>query len=186
MTTDSEAERSVHPYGLLFQHGRWYLVGYDTDRDAERMYRVGRIADLVVNSKKAGTADYEVPEDFTLRSYRGRKAWELGADDAEPTEVTVRFRFPRSLWAERNGHGTLIEEEDDGSQRRRFTVHRSDPFLRWVLSLAGDAAVIAPAQAAEAFRGLAARVAAVHGAGATGGRAEEGRGAGADEGRADG
>ena len=164
MTSDSEAGRSVHPWGLLFQHGRWYLIGHDNDREAARLYRVGRIHALKVNTRKAGTPDYEVPEDFTLRSWAGRKAWELGADEAEPTEVTVHFRFPRSLWAERNGHGTLVEEEADGSQRRRFAVHRSDPFLRWVLSLAGDAVVVDPQEAAEAFRSLAASVAAVHGA----------------------
>ena len=73
------------------------------------------------------------------------------------------FRFPRSLWAERNEHGTLVEERGDGSQLRSFEVHRRDPFLRWVLSLAGDARVVAPPELRDAFASLVADVAARYG-----------------------
>ena len=103
-----------------------------------------------------------VPDDFSLESYAGRKAWELGPDGQETLEATVHFRFPRSLWAARNGHGTMVEEDEDGAQRRRFLVHRRDPFLRWVLSLAGDARIEAPDDLAEEFRVLVARVGALH------------------------
>jgi predicted DNA-binding transcriptional regulator YafY len=78
-------------------------------------------------------------------------------------EAHVRFRFPRSLWAERNGHGRLVAEDDDGAQLRSFRIRRRDPFLRWVLSLEGDARVEAPPDLAEAFREMAAAVAALYG-----------------------
>ena len=45
-------------------------------------------------------------------------------------------------------------------------IHRRDPFLRWVLSLAGDARVESPDDLAGEFRAMARRVSALHVAGA--------------------
>lgn len=154
MTRDTDEERHVEPYGLLFQHGRWYLVGRDVDQDGKRMFRLGRMRDVALVRGKKKDADYEVPEGFALGEYAGRAAWEIGEDPDGPVEADVWFAFPRSLWAERNEHGTLVEDKDDGSQLRRIRVLRRDPFLRWVLSLAGDARVVAPEPLASAFTEL--------------------------------
>jgi proteasome accessory factor B len=163
MGRDAEGERTVRPYGLVFQHGRWYLVGHAEDRDEARMFRVSRMTELTVNTKTPGTPDYEVPDDFRLDDYAGRSAWELGEDPEGTLEATVSFRFPRSLWAERNGHGRLVREDADGTQLRAFDVHRRDPFLRWVLSMAGDARIEDPPELREAFRQMASAVAQRHG-----------------------
>ena len=154
MTRDTDEERHVEPYGLLFQHGRWYLVGRDVDQDAERMFRLGRMREVALARPKGKGPDYEVPEGFALADHAGRAAWELGEDPDGAVEAEVWFAFPRSLWAERNEHGTLVEDGEDGSQLRRFRVLRRDPFLRWVLSLAGDARVVAPEPLARAFNEL--------------------------------
>ena len=159
MGRDDEGVRTVRPYGLLFQHGRWYLVAWAEDRGDVRMFRVGRMSELAVNAKKAGTPDFDVPADFELQAYAGRKAWELGAGPEDSVQALVRFRFPRSLWAERNGHGTLVEEDEDGSQLRSIAVHRPDPFLRWILSLEGDARVEGPPEMKAQFQAMVAAVA---------------------------
>jgi proteasome accessory factor B len=165
MGRDEEAERTVRPWGLLFQHGRWYLVAWAEDREEPRMFRLGRIAALSVNRKGPGTPDYEIPADFDLGAYAGRKAWELsGEGEQVPLAARVRFRFPRSVWAERNGHGALVEETEDGDQLREIVVHRPEPFLRWVLSLEGDAVVEDPPELREAFRSMVRAVAAQYGA----------------------
>jgi hypothetical protein len=83
----------------------------------------------------------------------------LGAGPEDPVQALVWFRFPRSLWAERNGHGTLVEEAQDGSQLRRIAVHRTEPFLRWVLSLEGDARVADPPEVKAQFQAMVAAVA---------------------------
>jgi len=162
ITRDTDEDRETNPYGLLFQHGRWYLVAHDVVRDDVRMFRLGRMSALTPNTKSPRSPDFEIPAEFDLSEYVGRKAWEFGSDGTAPVDARVRFRFPRSLWAERNGHGTLVGEEADGAQVRSFEVRRSEPFLRWVLSLAGDARVEAPEPLREAFRALAAAVASGH------------------------
>ncbi len=152
---DEWTERTVEPFGLLFQHGRWYMVARDPNKDpTPRMFRLGRMRDVQVNTKKPTTADYAIPSDFDLDEFGGRKAWELGAESAQAIHATVHFRFPRSLWADRNGLGTLAEDLEDGSQLRIFEVRRRDPFLRWVLSLGGDARIVGPADLHEEFKGM--------------------------------
>ncbi len=151
--------RQARPYGLLFQHSHWYLVGWDEDRRAERIFRVDRMEDVEMNRQQPNTPDFEQPAEDILERYRGREAWELGEAD-EALTARIRFPFPTSLWAERNGYGTLVEEAPDGSTLREFEVRQPHPFLRWILSLEGEADIVSPAELREGLRTMAREVAA--------------------------
>ena len=157
-------DREVHPYGLLFQHSRWYLVAFDPMRKGMRVFRVDRMDALQRNTKTPNTPDYAIPPDFRLAEYAQKEAWELGDAGGAPVRALVRFAFPRSLWAERNGHGERVEELDDGSAVRAFDVTQPEPFVRWVLSMAGDAMIVSPAELADDLRAMARAVAQAHGA----------------------
>lgn len=170
---DEASDRRVHPYGLLFQHSHWYLIGDDLDREAVRVFRLGRMEAPEVNTSKPGSPDYQVPDDFSLHDYAGRPPWALAGSEDEPVEVTVRFDFPRSLWAHRNRHGELIGEADDGSQIRRFPVQDTGPFLRWVLTLGGEARIESPEEMRQELGDLAARIGTVHGGKARGAEPED-------------
>src|SRR5436190_7477261 len=37
------SRRTVEPWGVVWWHGRWYLVGHDRDRDAIRVFRLSRV-----------------------------------------------------------------------------------------------------------------------------------------------
>lgn len=166
---DERTTREVAPYGLFFQQGNWYLVGHDAHRDEGRVFRVDRMEAVRVNKGSPKSPDFEVPPDFRVGAHMERKPWELGAEEA-PLRAEVRFHFPASLWAARNGYGELLEEYPDGSARRGFELYRVDPFLRWVLSLRGEAELVAPAGLVAEFgalvRELAARYTAAGGAAA--------------------
>ena len=75
---NQETEREVRPYGLLFKHSHWYLVGWDETRDAQRIFRVDRMEKVQVNTAAPATPDYEMPPEPVLEAYRDREAWELG------------------------------------------------------------------------------------------------------------
>ena len=64
--TDPYTVRTVEPWGVVTQKGRWYLVGHDRDRDAVRTFRLSRIGDDVhtVGPAKAVTR----PDDVDLRA----------------------------------------------------------------------------------------------------------------------
>ena len=148
-------ERDVAPYGLLLQRGNWYLIGHDALRDAMRVFRVARMGNVKVNRKAPGTADYEVPTGFTLDEYRDREAWQLASPGEEYIVARVRFPFPLSLWANRNGLGELEEEGPEGDAVRRFKVYQVDPFLRWMLSLVGGATILEPPELRDGLRTVA-------------------------------
>ncbi|MDX1396517.1 MAG: WYL domain-containing protein [Gemmatimonadota bacterium] len=155
-------EREVHPWGLFFQGGSWYLTGHDVGRDAKRTFRVSRMEDPDVNHLAPGSPDFEVPDDFDVTAHTGRSAWELGPDEEEPVAARVHFAFPRSLWADRNAHGRLVEALDDGSAIREFEVRQVNPFLRWVLTLQGDARIVDPPALADELLVLARKVIEIH------------------------
>ena len=52
--------RHVQPWGIASWHGRWYLTGFDTDRGAPRVFRLGRIGGKIIIEGSPGS--YEVPE----------------------------------------------------------------------------------------------------------------------------
>lgn len=157
-----DTQRSVSGYSLLFQSGQWYLIGHDKLRGAVRVFRVSRMYDVVVNKSSPNTADYEVPASFNVSEYVGRQAWELGENEEKPVTARVLFKFPMSLWAERNHYGVAESTCDDGSVVRLFTVHQVNPFLRWLLGLQTDVEVLDPAELKTELKEMARRVAASH------------------------
>jgi proteasome accessory factor B len=64
--------RHLQPWGVTRYSGRWYVVGFDTDRDAERVFRLSRVEDL---PRKVGSPGaYEVPADVDLGEVARRLA----------------------------------------------------------------------------------------------------------------
>jgi predicted DNA-binding transcriptional regulator YafY len=141
----------------MFTGGHWYLVGWDEARSDIREFRLSRMEALEVEEP----GGYEVPSDFHLRDRLDRQAWELGEPEAA-VQALVRFRFPRGLWAERNGFGELVSSEADGAQLRSFQVRQPDAFLRWLLSLEGEAELLDPPALRNSFQQMARAVAEVY------------------------
>lgn len=54
------ARRRVQPWGIISWHDRWYLGGYDLDREAPRIFRLSRVQGDVETTGEPGS--YEIPE----------------------------------------------------------------------------------------------------------------------------
>lgn len=65
VSTSKPLLRHLQPWSVLSWHGRWYVVGYDTDRAAPRMFRMSRIVDEVRSDGPPG--GYDVPAPETVR-----------------------------------------------------------------------------------------------------------------------
>lgn len=55
--------RRLQPWGVANWHGRWYVTGFDLDRDAPRVFRLGRIDGTVKRIGKPGAYDVPVGHD---------------------------------------------------------------------------------------------------------------------------
>ncbi len=79
------AERHLQPWGIVRYSGRWYVVGYDTDRAAERVFRLSRVQGSVVLDGEPGA--YEVPPGTDVRAVARRLA---PTPSPERVELLVR------------------------------------------------------------------------------------------------
>ncbi len=82
----SAAARTVQPWGLTSWRGRWYLTGFDLDRGAERVFRLGRVVGAVTTVGKPGA--YAVPAD-----HRPRVLVAGAADASPPSESPAVIRL---------------------------------------------------------------------------------------------
>lgn len=134
-------ERTVDAWGVVWWHGRWYLVGHDHARDDVRVFRLSRIVGDAV--QMAGPGPVKVPSGVDLRALVARMAGE------EPrTTATVLVRAG-AAWELRR-EATQIEPGVSGWDR--LEVGYSDPerFADRVTGYGADAVVLAPAEARDA------------------------------------
>ncbi|HEY9379142.1 MAG TPA: WYL domain-containing protein, partial [Jiangellaceae bacterium] len=61
--------RLLQPWSVLSWHGRWYVVGYDVDRSAPRLFRLSRIVGEVTTAGPSGS--YSVPSPAEIRDAAG-------------------------------------------------------------------------------------------------------------------
>lgn len=77
--------RHLQPWGVVRFSGRWYAVGWDTDRDAERIFRLSRVSG---SARLDGHADgYTIPDGTDVRAIAERLA---PPADTTPAVVLVR------------------------------------------------------------------------------------------------
>ncbi len=135
-----DQERTIDPYRLEFQRGRWYLTGYDHLRDEERNYRLDRIDGEVELTEEP---TFEPPA--TAVPGRARGAWELGGE--EPLRARVRIDGPQVGWAVQHlGPDHVVEEGADGSVVVELPVTNRAAFRSFVLSFLEHAEVLEPAE----------------------------------------
>jgi proteasome accessory factor B len=78
--------RSLEPWGVVNRRGRWYVVGQDTDRGAERVFRLSRIDGPVTFTGPAGTV--VVPPGTDVRA--AVRDWD--AETPAPRTCLLRIR----------------------------------------------------------------------------------------------
>jgi proteasome accessory factor B len=161
MGSDTLATRTLAPYGLFFLGHHWYVAAREAEQPTGpvKNFRVSRIRSAVVNRRKPGSPDYEIPADFHLREHaRSKQAWELG--DGAALEAVVAFTGATGPTRAALRLGEPVAGEPT---HRRFMVRRVETFARWLLGFAGEAEPLAPPELVEAYHALAARALAVYG-----------------------
>jgi proteasome accessory factor B len=147
--TEPYTVRTVEPWGVVTEKGRWYLVGHDRDRDATRVFRLSRIGPEVTPIGPAGTVT--VPRDVDLRGIvaeavgdppTGVRAQVWVADG----RATALRRAGTSLGSRQlNGRDGDVIEIDIGTTGR---------VARDIAGYAADAVVLEPATLRDEVVGL--------------------------------
>ncbi len=133
--------RRVQPWGVLSWRGRWYLIGHDLDRTAERMFRLSRVTGPV---EATGPSDaFEVPAGTDLRAL----ARQL---EPRPAEGTATVRLLAGQGQALRRRASSVTAARDGWDAVELPL--LDPVLlaAEVVALGPAAVVVAPPEVREA------------------------------------
>ncbi|GAA5181070.1 WYL domain-containing protein [Rugosimonospora acidiphila] len=151
---DAAASRRLQPWGVVCWRGRWYVVGHDLDRRAERCFRLSRIVGQVRRTGRPGA--FEPPRDVDLITYVAN--WSGPVERSK--RATVRIRPGRAAgvrrWAEQ------ISAGPDGDVA---TLRYSEPegLASWLVGYGADVVVLDPPEVREAAVARLREILAAHG-----------------------
>ncbi|QHC65452.1 WYL domain-containing protein [Rathayibacter sp. VKM Ac-2759] len=149
----AEAPRRVEPHHLVSREGRWYLVGWDLDREDWRVFRVDRVAPRT--PRGARFTRRRVPGGGVAAFLDARfKGGEAGG--GWPCQGTVTLRLPVSRVEPFAGDGAVEDLGDDGC-RLSLGAWTWEALAASFGRFGGEMSAAEPAELAEAFGVLARR-----------------------------
>jgi proteasome accessory factor B len=134
------SQRTVEPWGLFARDGRWYLVARDPAADGVRVFAVARIAGLDVESAHLKTPDFDVPEDFDVRTWM-LMPFQYGA---QTREATLRFTGSAAHRAEALTAGQGALERTAGGALWRVPFADEMLLARWIAANGPGIEVVSP------------------------------------------
>ena len=134
--------RELEPWGVVNRHGRWYVAGRDRDRDATRVFRLGRIAGPVKFCGPPGSVT--VPDGTDVREVV--RYWDASPPRHRAASLRVRAGAGYGL---RRG---ATAESPDGDGWDTVQVSFSDVgwFAGYLASFGADVIVTDPPDLREA------------------------------------
>jgi proteasome accessory factor B len=143
----SEAQqRLLEPWGVVNRNGRWYVVGQDTDRGEQRVFRLSRIDGLVSFTGPAGAV--QVPAGADVRA--AVRAW----DFAPPPQRTGVLRVRAGTGHTLRRHAVSIEPaQRAGWDTIQVPYSESGWWSEQLASFGADVVVLEPADLREAVLG---------------------------------
>ncbi|PQD98509.1 WYL domain-containing protein [Mycobacterium sp. EPG1] len=136
--------RTLEPWGVVTDRGRWYVVGHDRDRDAVRTFRLSRIGPEVRPTGPEGAV--HKPEDVDLRGIVAKVVGEW------PTagQATVWVADGRATALRRRG--TVVRPRTIGGRAGEeitIDIGMFDRLAREVAGYGADALALEPASLRE-------------------------------------
>ncbi|OBF61872.1 WYL domain-containing protein [Mycobacterium sp. 852002-51971_SCH5477799-a] len=136
------ATRTVEPWGVVTQKGRWYLVGHDRDRDATRTFRLSRIGPDVTPIGPPGAV--AVPKDVDLRKIVAQTVTEVSA---APTVGQARVWVADGRATALRRAGRPVDARQLGGRDGEvieLDIRSADQLARDIAGYGADALVLEP------------------------------------------
>ncbi len=136
-------KRTLEPWGVVNRRGRWYVAGYDRDRDAPRVFRLSRITGPVKLAGPAGSV--KVPPGTDVRELV--KDWDK--PQTREHTATLRVRADGGSALHRWG-GAAPDGEHPGWDRVSIAYSDPDWYAGYLASFGPDVVVLEPPELREA------------------------------------
>lgn len=139
--------RNLEPWGVVNRHGRWYVVGLDTDRGEQRVFRLDRIAGEVSFTGPPGTV--AVPPGTDVHD--AVRAWDTRPP--APRHALLRIRRGAGHGLRRRAGGTEPDPGHDGWDLVTATFTDANWYADYIASFGADAVALEPADLRDAVIG---------------------------------
>ena len=138
-------KRTVEPWHLACVSGQWYLLGYDRNRKARRIFVLARMQKVSRTNQKLSNP--RPGEGEIQRLFRNSfQIWQ--SENAELEQIVLRFSGQAAqLVRERNWHASQqIQELADGNLELSLTLNSLEEIIPWILSWGKNCEVVRPAK----------------------------------------
>lgn len=139
--SETVRSRTVEPWGVVSRRGRWYLAGFDRDRQAPRAFRLSRITGQVASVGKAGAV--QVPEGIDVRAM-------VGFPDEPMDERVAVVRVRQGACEGVRQLARAVHPGTDGWDEAELVFSDPERLAGWMASLGADVEVVEPPDAREA------------------------------------
>jgi len=149
---DESISRIIHPYGMVYREGSWYVVGYCRLRQAVRMFKLVRIRSLEVLDET-----FRYPPDFSISAYM-RDSFSLF--QGKTYKVEIQFFHPASTFVKEKTWiaSQKILELKDGSIIFKARVKGLTEIKNWVMSFGSLALAREPQELVDEVRKEAQKI----------------------------
>ncbi len=153
---DAATSRRLQPWGVVCWRGRWYVVGYDLDRRAERCFRLSRMVGQVRRIGRPGA--YSAPKDIDLITYVAHRSGPVERSG----RATVLVRPGRGAGVRRWAEEIVPDPEPERGDRVVLRYAEPESFASWLVGYGPDVVVLDPPEVRAAALARLREIAAVH------------------------
>ena len=138
----------ISPWGLSWDDENYYLIGYDSDAETIKHYRVDKMIHIEMSDEKR-----EGKESFKkldLADY-AKKSFGMFGGKEQQVKLLVDNRLAGVI-IDRFGKDVMLIPADEEHFTVNVTVHISNQFLSWVISLGEGVKIVSPDEVVERMK----------------------------------
>ncbi len=137
---------TLSPYGMTWEDGKYYVIGYSLKRDKIVTFRVDRMKDVNIDDIPIMPA----PDDFDIAKFV-KKMFRMYGEDTVKITLKCKNRVMKSV-IDRFGLEVETFPYADGQHFKAIVeVTASQTFFGWVFQFGGDIQIVKPSQVKQKF-----------------------------------
>lgn len=138
----------ISPWGLSWEGQNYYLVGYDSEAEKIKHYRVDKMLHIQVSEeKREGEQHFQ---QLDMADY-AKKSFGMYGGKEQLVKLKIRDTLV-GVMIDRFGKDVMIIPEDKGHFIVTVCVYVSRQFLGWVFSLGDSIEILSPPQVVEQMK----------------------------------
>lgn len=149
----------ISPWGLSWDNENYYLIGYDSETEKMKHYRVDKMLHIKLSDeKREGKESFK---QLDLADY-AKKSFSMFGGKEQQVKLLVENSLSGVI-IDRFGKDVMIIPADKEHFMVNVTVHISNQFLAWVISLGEGVKIISPDEVVNRLKKEVERLAGQYG-----------------------